>query len=42
MVADLARAVDGLLGDDARANALLGAIVNPDVKARLEAAAGLG
>ncbi|MFF5014284.1 phenylacetic acid degradation protein PaaN [Streptomyces sp. NPDC001165] len=39
---DLARAVDGLLGDDARANALLGAIVNPDVKARLEAAAGLG
>ncbi|MQY35880.1 N-succinylglutamate 5-semialdehyde dehydrogenase [Streptomyces sp. RB17] len=40
--ADLARAVDGLLGDDARANALLGAIVNPDVKARLEAAAGLG
>ena len=33
-------AVDGLLGDDARANALLGAIVNPDVKARLEAAAG--
>ncbi|MFF4752433.1 phenylacetic acid degradation protein PaaN [Streptomyces sp. NPDC002514] len=42
VVADLARAVDGLLGDDARANALLGAIVNPDVKARLEAAAGLG
>lgn len=40
--ADIARAVDGLLGDDARANALLGAIVNPDVKARLEAAAGLG
>ncbi|MFG3123870.1 phenylacetic acid degradation protein PaaN [Streptomyces sp. NPDC048201] len=39
---DLARAVDGLLGDDARANALLGAIVNPDVKARLEAAADLG
>ena len=32
----------GLLGDDARANALLGALVNPDVKARLEAAAGLG
>ena len=26
------RAVDGLLGDDARANALLGAIVNPDVQ----------
>ncbi|MEU0058100.1 phenylacetic acid degradation protein PaaN [Streptomyces sp. NPDC006334] len=42
VVADLARAVDGLLGDDARANALLGAIVNPDVKARLEAAASLG
>ncbi|MEU0390096.1 phenylacetic acid degradation protein PaaN [Streptomyces chartreusis] len=42
VVADLAQAVDGLLGDDARANALLGAIVNPDVKARLEAAAGLG
>jgi phenylacetic acid degradation protein paaN len=42
VVADLATAVGGLLGDDARANALLGAIVNPDVKARLEAAAGLG
>ncbi|GAA2731235.1 phenylacetic acid degradation protein PaaN [Streptomyces nogalater] len=42
VTADLARAVDGLLGDDARANALLGAIVNPDVRARLEAAAGLG
>ncbi|GHA88195.1 dehydrogenase [Streptomyces thermoviolaceus subsp. thermoviolaceus] len=42
VTADLARAVDGLLGDDARANALLGAIVNPDVKARLEAAASLG
>ncbi|MDQ0775995.1 phenylacetic acid degradation protein paaN [Streptomyces aurantiacus] len=42
VVADLATAVDALLGDDARANALLGALVNPDVKARLEAAAGLG
>ncbi|OKK02457.1 aldehyde dehydrogenase [Streptomyces sp. CB03234] len=42
VVADLAAAVGGLLDDDARANALLGAIVNPDVKARLEAAAGLG
>lgn len=42
VVADLARSVGGLLGDDARANALLGAIVNPDVKARLEAASGLG
>ncbi|MFF7179933.1 phenylacetic acid degradation protein PaaN [Streptomyces sp. NPDC008121] len=42
VVADLSAAVGGLLGDDARANALLGALVNPDVKARLEAAAGLG
>ncbi|MFF7330439.1 phenylacetic acid degradation protein PaaN [Streptomyces sp. NPDC090306] len=42
VVADLAAAVDGLLGDDTRANALLGALVNPDVKARLEAAPGLG
>lgn len=42
VVADLAKSVGGLLGDDARANGLLGAIVNPDVKARLEAAAGLG
>jgi phenylacetic acid degradation protein paaN len=42
VVTDLAAAVDGLLGDDARANGLLGALVNPDVKARLEAAAGLG
>ncbi|MFE4665801.1 phenylacetic acid degradation protein PaaN [Streptomyces sp. NPDC056716] len=42
VVADLAAAVSGLLGDDTRANALLGAIVNPDVKARVEAAAGLG
>ncbi|MER5727741.1 phenylacetic acid degradation protein PaaN [Streptomyces sp. NPDC002138] len=42
VVADLARQVEGLLGDDGRANALLGALVNPDVKARLEAAAGLG
>ncbi|MFJ6129507.1 phenylacetic acid degradation protein PaaN [Streptomyces griseoviridis] len=42
VVADLARAVDGLLGDDARANGLLGALVNPEVKARLKAAAGLG
>jgi phenylacetic acid degradation protein paaN len=42
VVTGLARAVEGLLGDDARANALLGAIVNPGVKARLEAAAGLG
>ncbi|MFD6414953.1 phenylacetic acid degradation protein PaaN [Streptomyces sp. NPDC060194] len=42
VVADLAAAVDRLLGDDARANALLGALVNPDVKARVEAAPGLG
>ncbi len=42
VVADLAAAVDGLLGDDTRANGLLGALVNPDVKARLEAAADLG
>ncbi|WP_256104600.1 phenylacetic acid degradation protein PaaN [Streptomyces sp. ODS05-4] len=42
VVADLAGAVSGLLGDDARANALLGALVNPDVRARLEAAPGLG
>ncbi|WHM37793.1 phenylacetic acid degradation protein PaaN [Streptomyces sp. BPTC-684] len=42
VVADLAASVGGLLGDDARANAILGALVNPDVKTRLEAAAGLG
>ncbi len=42
VVSDIAGAVSGLLGDDARANALLGALVNPDVKARLEAAPGLG
>ncbi|MEW2548046.1 phenylacetic acid degradation protein PaaN [Streptomyces sp. NPDC047002] len=42
VVADLAAAVDTLLGDDARASALLGALVNPDVKARIEAAAELG
>ena len=34
---DLAAAVDGLLGDDARATALLGAIVNDGVVARLDA-----
>ncbi|OKJ26746.1 phenylacetic acid degradation protein PaaN [Streptomyces sp. CB01580] len=42
VVADIGAAIDGLLGDDARAGALLGALVNPDVKARLEAATGLG
>jgi phenylacetic acid degradation protein paaN len=41
-VTDLAGAVQGLLGDDARATALLGAIVNPQVRERLEAAPGLG
>ncbi|MGH4035157.1 phenylacetic acid degradation protein PaaN [Actinomycetota bacterium Odt1-20B] len=42
VVSDLASAVGGLLGDDARANGILGALVNPDVKARLEAAPGIG
>ncbi|MER5629428.1 phenylacetic acid degradation protein PaaN [Streptomyces nitrosporeus] len=42
VAADLAEAVGKLLGDDARANGLLGALVNPDVKARLEAAPELG
>ncbi|MCC3768982.1 phenylacetic acid degradation protein PaaN [Streptomyces sp. UNOC14_S4] len=42
VVADLAAAVDGLLGDDARAHALLGAIVNGQVKERIDAAAQLG
>lgn len=42
VVSDLAASVNGLLGDDTRANGILGALVNPDVKARLEAAAGLG
>jgi len=42
VVTDLATAVDGLLSDDTRANALLGALVNPDVKARLAAAPALG
>ncbi|NED13448.1 phenylacetic acid degradation protein PaaN [Streptomyces sp. SID9124] len=42
VVGDIAAAVTGLLGDDARANGLLGALVNPDVKARLEAASQLG
>ncbi|WP_328914819.1 MULTISPECIES: phenylacetic acid degradation protein PaaN [unclassified Streptomyces] len=42
VVADLAAAVDGLLGDDVRANALLGALVNPEVEARLDAAPGTG
>ncbi|MGW6061131.1 phenylacetic acid degradation protein PaaN [Streptomyces sp. NPDC055189] len=42
VVTDLAASVNGLLGDDARANGILGALVNPDVKSRLEAATGLG
>ncbi|MEU3352057.1 phenylacetic acid degradation protein PaaN [Streptomyces sp. NPDC037389] len=42
LVADLATAVERLLGDDARANALLGAIVNDQVKARVDAASQLG
>jgi len=39
---DLAAAVDALLGDDARATALLGAIVNDDVVARLDAVPSYG
>ncbi|MCM2388880.1 phenylacetic acid degradation protein PaaN [Streptomyces albipurpureus] len=42
VVGDLAAAVGGLLGDDSRANALLGALVNDDVRRRLEGAAELG
>ncbi|WP_367126444.1 phenylacetic acid degradation protein PaaN [Streptomyces phytohabitans] len=42
VVADLAGAVGGLLGDDARANGLLGAIVNPQVGERVDAAGSLG
>ena len=38
VVADLAGALDGLLGDDARAAAILGAIVNPGVLDRVERA----
>lgn len=40
--ADLAGAVDKLLGDDARAAAVLGAVVNPFILERLERAAGVG
>jgi phenylacetic acid degradation protein paaN len=42
VVSDLAAAVEKLLGDDARANALLGALVNPQVRDRLESAPNLG
>ena len=40
--ADIAAAIDGLLGDDARATALLGAVVNPGVLERLEKAPSYG
>ncbi|MFF7637217.1 phenylacetic acid degradation protein PaaN [Kitasatospora sp. NPDC008050] len=40
VVADLARSIEGLLGDDARAAAILGAVVNPAVLQRSAAAAG--
>ena len=40
--ADLAAAVEGLLGDDARATALLGAVVNDGVLERLEKAPSYG
>jgi phenylacetic acid degradation protein paaN len=42
VAADLAAAVDGLLGDDARATALLGAVVNDGVLERLEKATSSG
>lgn len=42
LCADLAGAVDGLLGDETRATALLGAIVNPGVLQRLEQAPSYG
>ncbi|MER6915192.1 phenylacetic acid degradation protein PaaN [Streptomyces sp. NPDC000594] len=42
VVNDLAASVGGLLGDDTRANAVLGALVNPEVKKRLDGAADLG
>jgi phenylacetic acid degradation protein paaN len=40
--ADLAGAVDKLLGDDTRANALLGAVCNPGVTDRLKQAESVG
>ncbi len=40
--ADLAAAVDRLLGDDARACAILGAVVNPFIVERLARAEGVG
>jgi phenylacetic acid degradation protein paaN len=42
LAADLAAAVDGLLGDDARATALLGAVVNDGVLDRLEKSSSYG
>ncbi|NLU76017.1 phenylacetic acid degradation protein PaaN [Streptomyces sp. HNM0575] len=42
VVADLATAVGKLLGDDARANAILGAIVSDQVLARVESAGSTG
>ena len=39
---DLAAAIDGLLGDDARAVAILGAIAGESISKRLEAASGFG
>ncbi len=42
LASDLAGAVDSLLGDDARATALLGAVVNDGVLDRLEKAASYG
>ncbi|MCF6524881.1 phenylacetic acid degradation protein PaaN [Streptomyces sp. JJ36] len=42
VVSDLAGAVGTLLGDDARAAGVLGALVNPQVTERLDAAASLG
>lgn len=40
--ADLAAAVDRLLGDDTRASAVLGAVVNPFITERLTKAEGVG
>jgi phenylacetic acid degradation protein paaN len=42
LAADLGRVIDGLLGEDAKAAELLGAVVNDDVRSRLEAAPSMG
>lgn len=42
VVADLGTSVGKLLGDDARANGLLGALVNDQVRERIESAPSLG